>query len=154
MCFPAFTKICCRCGTEYKININGNCVRKEECVFHWGRLRRQKGKFVFIKCPSLTIINLFLNFHLCVSSSVSRRRLGDHLQLLLRGGRRSRLSECQGTIHLKATAIRFSSFKRVIRLDSHDESDECEPSIRHFKIKVLHFSHTRSNMSRTGVKSH
>uniref|UniRef100_A0A3Q1F0I7 REX1, RNA exonuclease 1 homolog n=1 Tax=Acanthochromis polyacanthus TaxID=80966 RepID=A0A3Q1F0I7_9TELE len=37
-----FTKICCRCGTEYKINVNGNCVRKEECSFHWGRLRRQK----------------------------------------------------------------------------------------------------------------
>ncbi|GLD49799.1 RNA exonuclease 1 homolog isoform X1 [Lates japonicus] len=37
-----FTKICCRCGTEYKINVNGNCVRKEECSFHWGRLRRHK----------------------------------------------------------------------------------------------------------------
>ncbi|XP_062280609.1 RNA exonuclease 1 homolog isoform X1 [Scomber scombrus] len=37
-----FTKICCRCGAEYKININGNCVRKEECAFHWGRLRRHK----------------------------------------------------------------------------------------------------------------
>uniref|UniRef100_A0AAQ5ZWS6 Exonuclease domain-containing protein n=1 Tax=Amphiprion ocellaris TaxID=80972 RepID=A0AAQ5ZWS6_AMPOC len=37
-----FTKICCRCGAEYKINVNGNCVRKEECSFHWGRLRRHK----------------------------------------------------------------------------------------------------------------
>ncbi|XP_069574175.1 RNA exonuclease 1 homolog [Brachyistius frenatus] len=37
-----FTKICCRCGGEYKINVNGNCVRKEECSFHWGRLRRHK----------------------------------------------------------------------------------------------------------------
>ncbi|KAM9762278.1 RNA exonuclease 1 homolog [Menidia menidia] len=37
-----FTKICCRCGAEYKININGNCVRKEECSYHWGRLRRHK----------------------------------------------------------------------------------------------------------------
>ncbi|XP_072245276.1 RNA exonuclease 1 homolog [Leuresthes tenuis] len=37
-----FTKICCRCGAEYKINVNGNCVRKEECCFHWGRLRRHK----------------------------------------------------------------------------------------------------------------
>uniref|UniRef100_G3NY19 REX1, RNA exonuclease 1 homolog n=1 Tax=Gasterosteus aculeatus TaxID=69293 RepID=G3NY19_GASAC len=36
-------KICCRCGAEYKINVNGNCVRKEECSFHWGRLRRSKG---------------------------------------------------------------------------------------------------------------
>ncbi|XP_042273553.1 RNA exonuclease 1 homolog isoform X1 [Thunnus maccoyii] len=37
-----FTKICCRCGAEYKINVNGDCVRKEECGFHWGRLRRHK----------------------------------------------------------------------------------------------------------------
>ncbi|KAM9357559.1 RNA exonuclease 1 homolog [Symphorus nematophorus] len=37
-----FIKICCRCGAEYKINANGNCVRKEECSFHWGRLRRHK----------------------------------------------------------------------------------------------------------------
>lgn len=37
-----FTKICCRCGAEYKINAYGNCVRTEECSFHWGRLRRQK----------------------------------------------------------------------------------------------------------------
>ncbi|XP_038571339.1 RNA exonuclease 1 homolog [Micropterus salmoides] len=37
-----FSKICCRCGAEYKINVNGNCIRKEECSFHWGRLRRNK----------------------------------------------------------------------------------------------------------------
>ncbi|KAM8746322.1 RNA exonuclease 1 homolog [Acanthopagrus schlegelii] len=37
-----FNKICCRCGAEYKINVNGSCVRKEECNFHWGRLRRHK----------------------------------------------------------------------------------------------------------------
>lgn len=37
-----FTKVCSRCGAEYKININGNCVRKEECSFHWGRIRPHK----------------------------------------------------------------------------------------------------------------
>uniref|UniRef100_A0A674A5N4 REX1, RNA exonuclease 1 homolog n=1 Tax=Salmo trutta TaxID=8032 RepID=A0A674A5N4_SALTR len=37
-----FAKVCCRCGAEYKINTNGNCVRKEECNHHWGRLRRHK----------------------------------------------------------------------------------------------------------------
>ncbi|XP_047443879.1 RNA exonuclease 1 homolog [Mugil cephalus] len=37
-----FAKVCCRCGAEYKVNVNGNCVRKEECSFHWGRLRRHK----------------------------------------------------------------------------------------------------------------
>ncbi|XP_010870141.2 RNA exonuclease 1 homolog isoform X2 [Esox lucius] len=38
----AFSKVCCRCGAEYKINANGGCVRKEECHHHWGRLRRHK----------------------------------------------------------------------------------------------------------------
>ncbi|XP_030583599.1 RNA exonuclease 1 homolog [Archocentrus centrarchus] len=38
----SFSKICCRCGAEYKVNINGSCVRKEECSYHWGRLRRHK----------------------------------------------------------------------------------------------------------------
>uniref|UniRef100_A0A8C9XWC8 REX1, RNA exonuclease 1 homolog n=1 Tax=Sander lucioperca TaxID=283035 RepID=A0A8C9XWC8_SANLU len=38
----SFNKICCRCGAEYKINVSGNCIRKEECIFHWGRLRRHK----------------------------------------------------------------------------------------------------------------
>ncbi|XP_028855712.1 RNA exonuclease 1 homolog [Denticeps clupeoides] len=37
-----FSKVCCRCGAEYKINANGNCVRKEECSHHWGRLRRYR----------------------------------------------------------------------------------------------------------------
>ncbi|XP_063057641.1 RNA exonuclease 1 homolog isoform X2 [Engraulis encrasicolus] len=37
-----FSKVCCRCGHEYKINVNGSCVRKEECNHHWGRLRRHK----------------------------------------------------------------------------------------------------------------
>uniref|UniRef100_A0A8C5HSQ9 C3H1-type domain-containing protein n=1 Tax=Gouania willdenowi TaxID=441366 RepID=A0A8C5HSQ9_GOUWI len=37
-----FNKICCRCGAEYKINAKGNCLRKEECSFHWGRLQRRK----------------------------------------------------------------------------------------------------------------
>uniref|UniRef100_A0A8C1F5S8 REX1, RNA exonuclease 1 homolog n=1 Tax=Cyprinus carpio carpio TaxID=630221 RepID=A0A8C1F5S8_CYPCA len=37
-----FSKICCRCGAEYKINAYGSCVRKEECSHHWGRLRRNR----------------------------------------------------------------------------------------------------------------
>ncbi|KAG9351244.1 hypothetical protein JZ751_025136 [Albula glossodonta] len=37
-----FAKVCCRCGAEYKVTANGNCVRKEECSHHWGRLRRYR----------------------------------------------------------------------------------------------------------------
>nr|XP_014341551.1 PREDICTED: RNA exonuclease 1 homolog [Latimeria chalumnae] len=35
-------RICCRCGAEYMVSASGNCIRKEECVHHWGRLRRQR----------------------------------------------------------------------------------------------------------------
>ncbi|XP_075719821.1 RNA exonuclease 1 homolog isoform X2 [Rhinoderma darwinii] len=35
-------KICCRCGAEYLVKPSGKCVRQEECVHHWGRLRRQR----------------------------------------------------------------------------------------------------------------
>ncbi|XP_020636468.3 RNA exonuclease 1 homolog isoform X1 [Pogona vitticeps] len=35
-------RICCRCGTEYTVTPSGNCVRREECVHHWGRLRKQR----------------------------------------------------------------------------------------------------------------
>uniref|UniRef100_A0A7N4PZV4 RNA exonuclease 1 homolog n=1 Tax=Sarcophilus harrisii TaxID=9305 RepID=A0A7N4PZV4_SARHA len=35
-------RICCRCGTEYLVSPTGNCIRKEECCHHWGRLRRQR----------------------------------------------------------------------------------------------------------------
>ncbi|XP_027765944.1 RNA exonuclease 1 homolog [Empidonax traillii] len=35
-------RICCRCGTEYMVSASGSCIRKEECVHHWGRLRKQR----------------------------------------------------------------------------------------------------------------
>ncbi|XP_063311959.1 RNA exonuclease 1 homolog isoform X1 [Pelobates fuscus] len=38
----SFSRICCRCGAEYFVTPSGNCVRREECVHHWGRLRRQR----------------------------------------------------------------------------------------------------------------
>lgn len=37
-----FNKICCRCGAEYKVSSKGSCVRREECSYHWGRLRRHR----------------------------------------------------------------------------------------------------------------
>ncbi|NXN42336.1 REXO1 exonuclease, partial [Rhinoptilus africanus] len=35
-------RICCRCGTEYMVSASGSCIRKEECVHHWGRPRKQR----------------------------------------------------------------------------------------------------------------
>ncbi|KAG8454555.1 hypothetical protein GDO86_000974 [Hymenochirus boettgeri] len=39
----SFCRVCCRCGAEYIVSPSGNCVRVEECIHHWGRLRRIKG---------------------------------------------------------------------------------------------------------------
>ncbi|XP_064898115.1 RNA exonuclease 1 homolog isoform X5 [Columba livia] len=38
----ASCRVCCRCGTEYMVSASGSCIRKEECVHHWGRLRKQR----------------------------------------------------------------------------------------------------------------
>ncbi|XP_068089964.1 RNA exonuclease 1 homolog isoform X3 [Hyperolius riggenbachi] len=35
-------RICCRCGVEFMVTQSGKYVRQEECVHHWGRLRRQR----------------------------------------------------------------------------------------------------------------
>ncbi|XP_043909905.1 RNA exonuclease 1 homolog isoform X2 [Protopterus annectens] len=36
------SRICCRCGAEYALSVSGNYVRKEECTYHWGKLRRHR----------------------------------------------------------------------------------------------------------------
>ena len=44
-CRPtASCRICCRCGSEYLVSASGRCVREEECYYHWGRLRRNRGE--------------------------------------------------------------------------------------------------------------
>lgn len=40
----ASCRICCRCGAEYLVSPSGRCVRDEECSYHWGRLRRNRGE--------------------------------------------------------------------------------------------------------------
>lgn len=40
----ASCRICCRCGAEYLVAASGRCVRDEECYYHWGRLRRNRGE--------------------------------------------------------------------------------------------------------------
>lgn len=42
--YTASCRICCRCGTEYLVSSSGRCVRSEECYYHWGRLRRNRGE--------------------------------------------------------------------------------------------------------------
>ncbi|XP_065680435.1 RNA exonuclease 1 homolog isoform X2 [Hydra vulgaris] len=38
---------CCRCGKDYFMNAKGKYITKEECNFHWGKLRRVKEKGLF-----------------------------------------------------------------------------------------------------------
>lgn len=48
----ASCRVCCRCGTEYLVSPSGRCVRDEECHYHWGRLRRNRGEVPTRPLPS------------------------------------------------------------------------------------------------------
>lgn len=56
----ASCRVCCRCGTEYLVSPSGRCVRDEECYYHWGRLRRNRGETPAGPLPSAP--PLLLNF--------------------------------------------------------------------------------------------
>ncbi|CAF0782777.1 unnamed protein product [Adineta ricciae] len=36
------TRTCCRCGKLYKITNEGEYVKQDDCIYHWGRLRTQR----------------------------------------------------------------------------------------------------------------
>ncbi|CAF1097355.1 unnamed protein product [Adineta steineri] len=36
------TRTCCRCSKTYRITNEGEYVKREECIYHWGRLRTQR----------------------------------------------------------------------------------------------------------------
>ena len=40
--FGLLERTCDRCQRLYKVDDDGLQIVKEECVFHWGRLRRQR----------------------------------------------------------------------------------------------------------------
>jgi len=37
-------RVCCRCGKEYFMNAKGKYITRDECNYHWGKLRRQREK--------------------------------------------------------------------------------------------------------------
>ena len=41
--FDQLERVCDRCSKSYQVNVDGHQVVKEDCVFHWSRLRRQRG---------------------------------------------------------------------------------------------------------------
>lgn len=41
--FIALRRTCCRCGKEYFMNKKGKYITKEECKYHWGKLRKTRG---------------------------------------------------------------------------------------------------------------
>jgi hypothetical protein len=49
--FIAYTRLCCRCSQAYKINKDGEYLKQEQCIYHWGRILSQRGgkkKFFFL----------------------------------------------------------------------------------------------------------
>ena len=36
-------RLCCRCGKTYRVNKHGEYITKEDCIYHWGRIRPQRG---------------------------------------------------------------------------------------------------------------
>ena len=42
--FIANTRVCCRCSKTYRINQDGEYIKQEECIYHWGRIRTQRGE--------------------------------------------------------------------------------------------------------------
>uniref|UniRef100_T1JBB2 C3H1-type domain-containing protein n=1 Tax=Strigamia maritima TaxID=126957 RepID=T1JBB2_STRMM len=35
-------RICCRCGTRFKVTLKGVYLNREECVYHWGRAHKRR----------------------------------------------------------------------------------------------------------------
>lgn len=40
----AFIRICCRCSKTYKIDKDGEYLQQADCIYHWGRMRSQRGE--------------------------------------------------------------------------------------------------------------
>ncbi|CAF4074874.1 unnamed protein product [Rotaria sp. Silwood2] len=36
------TRVCCRCSKTYRIDKNGEYIKQEDCIYHWGRMRTQR----------------------------------------------------------------------------------------------------------------
>ena len=41
--FDLIERRCDRCSKDYQVGEDGMQIFKQECVFHWARLRRQRG---------------------------------------------------------------------------------------------------------------
>ena len=63
--FDQLERTCSRCSKGYQVNVNGHQVVKEDCIFHWARLRKQRGqrgndffKNIFVRVSSVLASNL------------------------------------------------------------------------------------------------
>ncbi|XP_066933708.1 RNA exonuclease 1 homolog isoform X2 [Clytia hemisphaerica] len=45
-------RTCCRCGKEYFMNKKGKYITREECKYHWGKLRKKREARTWISCYS------------------------------------------------------------------------------------------------------
>ena len=40
----ANSRLCCRCSKNYRVNHDGEYLSRDECIYHWGRMRSQRGE--------------------------------------------------------------------------------------------------------------
>ena len=41
--FDQLERSCSRCSKAYQVNVDGHQVVKEDCIFHWSRIRKTRG---------------------------------------------------------------------------------------------------------------
>lgn len=46
--FKALKRICCRCGATYSVSQTGKHIRKEECIYHYGKGVTNKGQYTIL----------------------------------------------------------------------------------------------------------
>ena len=52
--YLALKRICCRCGKDYFMNAKGKYKTRDECHYHWGKLRRHRGTLEMLFCLKAT----------------------------------------------------------------------------------------------------
>lgn len=41
-------RTCRRCGKHFGLRENGEYIKKEECIYHWGKAFQKRGLFVLL----------------------------------------------------------------------------------------------------------
>ena len=66
--FDQLERTCSRCNKGYQVNVDGHQVVKEDCIFHWSRIRKTRGlrgkinSRLIKKCDKQSLANFFSEF--------------------------------------------------------------------------------------------